>query len=146
MYSLLTFIMLLVTARPTPGNILLIDPELKNTATVSEGFTDKQLFDKVFPLRVQDLPFVMHAAEKAAKIIARKPGCNSDQLMLEEGFEMRVTCQCAEGKTITVWLMSIIEGTKYSYPIVLDETDLRKAQKKLLDLSSYLSRYLKPAA
>ena len=146
MNSLLIFIMLLTTAWPTPGNILLIDPELKNTAIVSDGFAEKQLFEKVFPLRVQDLPLVMHAAEKAAKIIARKPGCNSDQLMLEEGFEMRVTCQCAEGKTITVWLMSIIEGTKYSYPIVLDEPDLRKAQKKLLDLSSYLSQYVKPTA
>lgn len=121
--------------------MLLIDMDGKKPLRPATEFSVEQYITRNFPIYAADLPALIEATEKAAKLIDRHRNCNSVDTLKANHTLLLVQTSCAEIRTVTVRLVtkSGEQGFWCNFELVRKEQDERTAQRKLLDFSGYLS-------
>lgn len=122
-----------------PDPILIMDSRLKKEARYAVDFDAALLFDHKFPVYQTDLESVVHAAGEVAKQISNDLPCNYKDTALAGHSAFYIRTSCDNKKAITVWMKTKVGAETFYLRLLKNETDLRKAQRKLLDLTAYLT-------
>ncbi|HZH66378.1 MAG TPA: hypothetical protein VEY10_15905 [Flavisolibacter sp.] len=124
-----------------PARLTVIDTNLVHPVTEEEDFTVDSYFKRKFPINSVDLKPVIAAAEKASKLLDSKKVFTSDTL-LQGGTTFIITSNNDQYKTITVRLITVLEESRisFSFNLLTEEGDRRKAQRKLADFGAYLQQ------
>lgn len=139
MKSLLLLLCMLAAYRP-PEKILLVDTRLAAPVTYTDQFTTEHLFKKKFPVYVTEVAGLVEATEKLARLIDRGQTCDVSDTVRTNHSMLVLNTNCWEHKTFTVLLKTQVEGTSVSFPLVWKEDNKRKAQTRLIDFTTYLTR------
>ena len=124
----------------TPDPLIIIDSRLKKEASYAVDFDAALLFAHKFPVYHTDLEEVVHAAGEIAKKISNNLPCNYKDTALAGHSAFYLRTSCDHKKAITVWMKTKVGTEAFYLRLLKNETDLRKAQRKLLDLTAYLSQ------
>ena len=141
MKLLISLLLLGFLTRPE-ARLMLIDRNLKQPAVYANDFNFDQYVHRTFPLYVQDLPAVIEAAEKAAKRIEQGIGCNEYDTVDANHTRFIIYADCQRSKMISVRLVTKIEEQKIwcDFELIRKQDNNRKAQRQLLDFSTYLAK------
>jgi hypothetical protein len=122
--------------------MLVIDKDLKKPVTMTNTFTSEQYLQRTFPVYAHDVSTVVDATDKAVKWIDREQTCNSATKITAAHTSFLINITCEEFKKISVTLITQMDesNTSYSFPLIRNEEDLRKAQRRLLDFATYLEQ------
>lgn len=123
----------------TPDPIIIIDSRLKKDVRYAVDFDAALLFDHKFPVYRTDLESVAHLAGEVAKQIGNDLPCNYKDTTLAGHSAFYIRTSCDNKKAITVWMKTKVGDETFYLRLLKNETDLRKAQRKLLDLTAYLT-------
>ncbi|HEY0733254.1 MAG TPA: hypothetical protein VGD33_12585 [Chitinophagaceae bacterium] len=123
----------------SPDPILIIDSRFKKEARYAVDFDAALLFDHKFPVYRSDVESVVHAAGEVAKEISNDLPCNYKDTAIAGQSAFYIRTSCDYKKAITVWMKTKVGVETFYLRLLKNETDLRKAQRKLLDLTAYLS-------
>ena len=140
MKYLLAFVLLSLTHKPAT-NLLLLDTNLKVPMTETTDFNWDQFRSHQFPIYAEDRKVIMEAAERMARIIEKDPGCFAFDTVAANRSLLVTYADCQTAKAITVRLQTRIaeKNLTCNFELIKAETNPRKAQKKLLDLATYLA-------
>lgn len=121
--------------------LLLIDMDGKKPLRPVTEFSAAQYLTRNFPIYAADRQALIAATEKAAKLIDRRRNCNSLDTLSANHTLVLLQTSCTEVRTVSVRLVTKCgeQGFWCDFEVVRKEQDERTAQRKLLDLSAYLS-------
>lgn len=130
---------LLLVTNPHP-TVSLIDTGLKNPMSHTDDFTLEHYTKKKFPIYSTDIKAVAEISEKVAKMIWQTTDFSFDTVMANRSCIIINTEMEYNYKVITVRAVTVIEEQhmSFDFELVKRESDIRKAQKRLLDFSGYL--------
>lgn len=120
--------------------LLLIDKKMKLPPLHAQHFDQHQIFSDRFPIFLADRQVLIESVEATAKQIDRHKNCESSKELTKGRTSVKLIFHCQKQNTVSVWLITNMHDFKISFPLVLDETNMRKAQKHLLEFSSYLAK------
>lgn len=119
---------------------VLIDRQLKKPAIHTEEYTLDQYISRTFPIYTKDITAVIAAAETVAKKLEQKMECDQSDTVEANHTRFIITSSCQPYQSVSVRLLTQIEEQKIFFRFeLIKEEDNRKAQRVLLDLSSYLA-------
>lgn len=120
--------------------LLVIDKDLKKPLAYTTTFTTQQYLQRMFPVYAQDVPALVEATDKAVKWIEKEQACNGSTKFNAEHTSIFVDISCDKLKTVTVTLITQVDesNTSYSFSLIRNEEDLRKAQRRMLDFATYI--------
>jgi hypothetical protein len=139
MKSLLFLLFVLASNRP-PEKIMLVDTRLNAPVTYTDQFTTEDLFKKKFPVYASEVPDLVEATKKLARLIDQGRTCDISDTVRTLHSLIVLNTNCWDLKTFTVLLKTRVEGTSVSFPLVWKEANKRKAQTRLIDFTAYLTR------
>ena len=124
-----------------PAQLTVIDMNLVQPVTEEKDFTVDSYFKRKFPINSVDLKPVIAAAEKAARLLDSKKVFTTDTL-LQGGTTFIITTNNDKYKTITVRLITALEESRvsFSFNLLTEVADRRKAQQKLVEFGAYLQQ------
>jgi hypothetical protein len=124
-----------------PARLTVIDMNLVQPVTEETDFTTASYFKRKFPINSIDLKAVIAAAEKATRLLDSKRVFTADTL-LKGRTTFIISTNDDEYKTITVRLITVLEGSSvsFSFDLLKQVDDKRKAQRKLVDFATYLQK------
>ena len=122
--------------------IMVIDRDFKKPVRYTNNFTPDLYFQRNFPLYSADLDAMIEATDKAAKKIDHGIACGTMDTISANRTNIYISTGCNQPKTISILLVTRIENTQtdYSFELVRKESDMRLAQRKLLDFTTYLTK------
>lgn len=120
---------------------ILIDRQLKKPAIHSEQFTFDQYIGRTFPVYSGDVTAVIAAAELVAKKLEQKMECGQSDTVNANHTCFIITSTCHPYNSVSVRLLTSIEEQRIScgLELIQKQDNYRKAQRVLLDFSSYLA-------
>lgn len=123
-------------------SLLVIDMDGRKPLRAATEFSMERYLARDFPIYADDLPVVVDAVEKAARLIDRKPGCNSVDTVKANHTLVIVRTACTGPRSVTVRLVTTIAEQRFlcDYEVVRNEQDQRRAQRKLMDFTGYLTQ------
>lgn len=127
-------------ANHTPTPMLLIDKNLKKPAQISESFSLELYFKNTFPIYASDVNVVSDGAEKVAKKIYQGIGCYTTDSIMANRSLFIIHTECDRGKEVTVRLVTKMDEATIDCVLLNKESNMRKAQEKLLNFSAYLKK------
>jgi hypothetical protein len=124
---------------PSPP-FVLIDPSLKRPAVTSEQFTSGENLPGTFPIYKEDAAAVAAAAEKIARMLAEEAGCYQVDTMRANRTQFVISYHCQPYKSVSVRLLTRIseQNLVCVFLLIRQEEKYRRAQRRLLDFSSYV--------
>ena len=134
--KLLLFILSLsIFANP---RILMIDTGLKNDIKRTDDFTIDEYLKRRFPIYADDKKAIAEGILKMAKSIDKSIVVNESVGANHTTIHLKVDPE--KMNAVSVRLVTKIEGeqTFFDFNIIQNETDRRMAQRKLIDLLTYL--------
>ncbi|RYZ25255.1 MAG: hypothetical protein EOO10_18755 [Chitinophagaceae bacterium] len=139
MKYLLAFVLLSLIHKPAT-TLLLVDTNLKLAIVETNDFDWDQFRSHQFPIYAKDRKAIIKAAERMAKIIDKDPACFAFDTVAANRSLIVTYADCQTAKSITVRLQTRIgeKNLTCNFELIKAETNPRKAQKKLLDLATYL--------
>jgi hypothetical protein len=123
-----------------PGKLILFDMQLKRPVSITEDFTDGDLFKGYFPVYASDVSSLKEACFKAGKLIDTNTRCNTTDTVFAAHTMMIIHCFCQGKKAVTVMLITSMPGKRIAYHLSENEENLRATQVKLAELSGYLNK------
>lgn len=127
---------------PAPPALLLVDMSGKNPLVTATDFSANDYLLRKFPLYAEDLDAVVTATEKAARLIDRRFGCGRTDSLRANRTLVLVSHTCDKPHSVTVRLVTRVAEENFlcDFTLVRGESDLRKAQRTMLDFANYLAR------
>ena len=120
----------------------MIDTQLKKPISSTTDFTVDDYFRKSFPIYSEDLASVIDATETVVKKIGQEVDCFSTDTVRANHTTFIIFNNCENLKTVTVRINTRIneQNSHFDFELVKSEDNRRKAQRKLLDFSTYLEK------
>lgn len=120
---------------------LVLDRDLKKPPVHTSSFTTEQYLQRGFPVYVADVEAVTEAIDRAVKAIDKSSACNGVETIFAAHTIIRIFRKCEEDERFDVMMITKVEEeqTSFSFAVVLQEADIRKAQRKLLDIAMYMN-------
>ncbi|RYZ52869.1 MAG: hypothetical protein EOO14_16170 [Chitinophagaceae bacterium] len=129
---------LFLTGAPTP--LIVVDKALKKPLQSVAVYTTQDYLKGTFPIYTAERDALVAAADKVAKWIERTEACYSIDSIRTEHTLFRLLSDCEGGLNVTVTMFTEIAetATTYSFILLKNEGDKRKAQEKLMDFATYI--------
>ena len=136
----LALLCLFLNSTPTP--LIIVDKALKKPLKTATDYTTQDYLQGTFPIYTADREALVAAADKVAKWIERSEICYLIDSIQTEHTLFRLVSDCEGGQNVTVTIFTEVAetATTYSFMLVKNETDKRKAQEKVLDFAMYLTQ------
>ncbi|NTS43643.1 hypothetical protein HRG84_22375 [Flavisolibacter sp. BT320] len=138
MKLLLVALSLLLSGAPTP--LIVVDKALKKPLKSVDVYTTQDYLKGTFPIYTAERDALVAAADKVAKWIERKQDCYSIDSIKTEHTLFRMLSDCEGGLNFSITLFTEVAetATTYSFILVKNEGDKRKAQQKVMDFATYI--------
>ena len=126
----------------TPAPISIVDKAMKKPLKPATDYTTQDYLQSTFPIYTADREALVAAADKVAKWIERTTSCYITDSIQTEHTLFRLLADCGGGLNVTVTMFTEVAetATTYSFVLVKNETDKRKAQEKLMDFALYINQ------
>ena len=137
------FVLVLVTLlKPVPAKFLVVDRDLKKPAAHASQFTTELYLQRNFPDYASEVKELVEATDKAVKRLDEGFTCNQFQKIESGHTAIMIHQRCDETKRLSITLVTEMEGTKtsFSFALVVNETEIQRAQRKLLDFATYINQ------
>lgn len=124
------------------GSLLIVDKDLKHPPTQSTEFTLQHYLRRTFPVYTADVQNLTDAVDEAVKLFDRKPASSVPDTIAAGHTTILVATESGGNNTINITLVTEMDEsrTSYSFALVRNEGDMRKAQRRLLDFATYLNQ------
>lgn len=136
---LLSFFLLFL--KPETEGFLVVDRALKKPVAHSTTFTTALYLQRTFPVYAADAELVVTEIDNAVKWIEKNEDCGCLEKFTAGRTSIVVNIRAEEIKTCSITLITQIaeSRTSYSFALVVNEEDMRKAKRKLLDMATYIN-------
>jgi hypothetical protein len=138
----LLLILLLTSFSKPPASILKIDTEFKKPISSAADFTIDDYFKRTFPIYAADLASVIQATEKVVKKLEQEAECFSTDTVRANRTTFIIFHNCENLKGVSVRVNTRVneQNAHFDFELVRSEGNRRKAQRRLLEFSSYLEK------
>jgi hypothetical protein len=119
----------------------VVDKNLRKPPEYTNTFTAQHYLQRGFPVYTADTEAIINATDIAVKKLESNVSCNTIDTITVAHTTFLLETTCEGPRKIKVTLITRIEETQtsYSFKLVRHETDIRKAQRKLLDFAAYIN-------
>lgn len=130
--------LLLVQANPP---YLVVDRNLKKPLTSASAFTTEQYLQQTFPIYQAEVDEIIEAVDVAVKAVEKSSDTETQETIQAAHTNILIRKNVGGTATIEVVLITSIDAihSSFSFALVRQETDVRKAQRRLLDFARYLN-------
>ena len=138
----LLFAALCLVLSGAPAPLIIVDKNMKKPLKAATAYTTEDYMQRTFPIYMADKEAIIAAADKAAKWIEQTESCYTIDTIQTAHTLFRVATDCKGGLNVTVTLFTEVNetATSYSFRLVENETDKRKAQERLMDFATYINQ------
>lgn len=139
--NLVTALLSFLLFSGVPNALLVVDKDLKKPPSFTNDFTPQLYLQRTFPVYAAEVNALVKSTDEAVKWMDKEQGCESGATLTAGHTAIRIEVRCRAYRTVTITLLTTIEeaSTSYSFPLVKEEADLRKAQRRMLDFATYLT-------
>jgi len=139
MKILFAFLTLLLAHANPP--YLVVDRNLKKPLTSASAFTTEQYLQQTFPVYKAEVDEIIEAIDLAVKAVGKASDAETQETITAAHTNIIIKKNVTGTATIEVVLVTNIDAihTSFSFALVRQETDVRKAQRRLLDFAVYLN-------
>lgn len=136
----LLFVALCLVLSGTPGPLAIVDKNMKKPLKPVSAYTTGDYLQHTFPIYTAERAALVAAADKAAKWIEKAGSCYTTGSIQTDHSVFSITFDCEGGMNVSVIIFTEIAetATTYSFRLVENETDKRKAQERLMDFATYI--------
>ena len=140
--KLLVMLLSIALVKPFQPTIAVIDKNLKKPISQTQDFNVENYMQKQFPVYFDDVKTVAATVDDVVRLIGRNHDFNWDTVRANHSYFILNTETMDNDKVISIRLATPVESIRMSFDfeLVRMECDIRKAQRKLLDLADYLSK------
>ncbi|HEY1022258.1 MAG TPA: hypothetical protein VGE06_08085 [Flavisolibacter sp.] len=126
----------------TPAPLIIVDKNMKKPLKPASEYTTQDYMQHTFPIYTAEKAALIAAADKAAKWIERAGSCYIIDTVETDHTLFRLVSDCQGGMNVSVTIMTAVTetATTYSFRLVDNETDKRKAQERLMDFATYIDQ------
>ncbi|HEV7331566.1 MAG TPA: hypothetical protein VGN63_11050 [Flavisolibacter sp.] len=137
----LLFAALCLLLNGAPASLIIVDKDMKKPLKPASTYSTQDYMQRTFPIYTSDREAIIAAADKAAKWIEQTGSCYTIDTIQTAHTLFRVVTDCEGGLNVTVTLFTEVAetATSYSFRLVENETDKRKAQERLMDFATYIN-------
>lgn len=136
------FAALCLVLNGTPSPLTIVDKRMKKPLKPATEYTTQDYMQHTFPIYTAEKEALVAAADKAAKWIEGAGTCYTIDTIETAHTQFRLLSDCKEGMSVSVTVFTQVAetATTYSFRLVENETDKRKAQQRLLDFATYIDQ------
>ncbi|MBB1283740.1 hypothetical protein HRH25_05075 [Flavisolibacter sp. BT320] len=136
------FAALFVAFHSTPTPLMIVDKNMKKPLKAVTEYTTQDYMRRTFPIYTADKSAIIAASDKAAKWIEQAESCNTADSIYTPHTLFVLSTDCNGGPNVTVRLYTQVAetATTYSFTLIENETDKRKAQERLMDFATYIDQ------
>ncbi|WP_121356267.1 hypothetical protein [Flavisolibacter nicotianae] len=123
-------------------SLLIVDRDLKHPPAQSTEFTLQHYLRRTFPVYAADVQNLTDAVDEAVKLVDRKPASSVLDTIAAGHTTILLATEIDGANTINITLVTELDEShaSYSFALVRNEADVRKAQRRLLDFATYLNQ------
>jgi hypothetical protein len=135
-------LVLIALLKPAPAKFLVVDRDMKKPVAYASQFTTELYLHRNFPVYTSEVKELVEAADKAVKRLGEGFTCNEFEKIEAGHTSIMIYQRCDDNKRLSITLVTELEGTKtsFSFALVVNETEIQRAQRKLLDFATYINQ------
>jgi len=132
------FSLLLVQVTPP---YLLVDRDLKKPLSEASTFSTEQYLQRTFPVYKTDVNEIIDAVDLALKAVEKNTEGETRDSISAAHTTIVIEKNVSGNNDVNIILVTTLAElhTTFSFALVRSETDVRKAQRRLLDFATYIN-------